>query len=99
MNEPCPFHKEIADKVTNIEKELTRMTTVTVNNGAEYKKHITEAVTDIWQDITILRDLNKVHLVFKKYKIYRLIAVLLALSVLLAFGFGITDILKLIKYI
>jgi hypothetical protein len=63
-------------------------------NGKERKVHITELVKDIYYDVEVIRDLNKVHTIFKKYRIY----FLMILIVLFLLGINYQDILfKILK--
>lgn len=90
----CNAHSEIESSLNELRNKVEKFELVTIVNGKERKVHITELVKDIYYDVEVIRDLNKVHTIFKKYRIYFLM-ILIALFLL---GINYQDILfKILK--
>jgi len=85
----CNSHEEIKQEILEIRKSLT----VTVINGKRIEKPLNEAVAEIWEHTSILRDASKFHMIMKKYNIYRITAILILISVFFHLGMSIKDII------
>lgn len=90
----CQSHEEIRNEISDIKKQLI----VKVTNGKTYEKPINEAVGEIWEHTVFLRDLNRMHWFLKKYKIYRVVGLLMLLVMLFHLGVSIKDIILKILY-
>ena len=66
----CESHSEIKDSLDELKEKIEKFETLTIKNGKEKKVHISEIVKDIYYDVELIRDLNRVHTIFKKYRIY-----------------------------
>lgn len=77
--------KEIIDvvdeKLDKFDGKLDSKFKVTVKNGTVKERDIREVVIDIHNDISILRDLNKVHSAFKRLKVYWIVSGLVIILV------------------
>jgi hypothetical protein len=90
----CPSHNEIKNTLNELREKVSKFEMITLINGKERKVHLSEIVKDIYYDVEVIRDLNKVHSIFKKYRIYFLIL----LIILLMLGINYEDlIIKILK--
>jgi hypothetical protein len=85
----CSSHNEIIKTLKELKEKVSKFEMITLINGKERKVHLSEIVKDIYYDVEVIRDLNKVHSVFKKYRIYFLIL----LIILLMLGINLEDLL------
>ena len=87
---------ELEKRLTKIETEISELKknlTVTVVNGKRMEKPLNEAVAEIWDGTAILRDANKIHGVFRKYRIYRIILGLIGIGILFHLGLSLKQII------
>ena len=90
----CPSHSEIKNTLNELREKISKFETITVINGKERIVHLSDIVKDIYYDVEVIRDLNKVHSIFKKYRIY----FFLLLITLLMLGINFEDVLmKILK--
>lgn len=73
--------EEVDEKLDKFDEKLDKKFKVTVKNGSEKIRDIREVVMDIHSDISILRDLNKIHNSFKRLKIYYIIPILVMIII------------------
>ncbi len=80
------------DKINHIEKSLW----VEYRNGRDQQMHLSEVATltldrvkSVENDIAIIRDLNKVHTIFKKRKFYWVMLIVL----IIWFGASVPDVI------
>lgn len=85
----CQSHEEIRSEIAGIKEQLR----VTVVNGKRVEKPLNEAVAEIWEHTVFLRDLNKMHWTLKKYKVYKVLGVLVLLGILFHLGLSIKEII------
>lgn len=52
---------------------------VCIKNGKEKKRWLNEVVEEIYDDLEFVRDFNRVHKTFKKYKVYWLAVIVMML--------------------
>ena len=72
------MEKELAALKTQIE-DIDSKLIVELQNGKKKKMYVNDAVTEIWTDIEVVRDANKIHKLNKKYKVYYMIWALIAI--------------------
>ena len=90
----CPAHNEIMKTLNELKEKVSKFEMITLINGKERKVHLSEIVKDIYYDVEVIRDLNKVHSIFKKYRIY----FLMILAIMLLLGINYQEILmKILK--
>ena len=90
----CSSHNEIMKTLNELKEKVSKFEMITLINGKERKVHLSEIVKDIYYDVEVIRDLNKVHSIFKKYIIY----VLMILAIMLLLGINYQEILmKILK--
>ena len=85
----CPSHNEILKTMNELKEKVSKFEMITLINGKERKVHLSEIVKDIYYDVEVIRDLNKVHSIFKKYRIYFFIL----LIILFMLGINFEDII------
>ncbi len=91
----CESHSEIKNSLGELKEKIEKFETLTIKNGKEKKVHISEIVKDIYYDVELIRDLNKVHSIFKKYRIYFFVMMI----IMLLLGINYRELLlKIIKY-
>ena len=80
INNPfCDSHMEIKNSLDELKEKIEKFETLTIKNGKEKKVHLAEIVKDIYYDVELIRDLNKVHTIFKKYRIYFIMIMIIML--------------------
>ena len=85
----CSSHNEIMKTLNELKEKVSKFEMITLINGKERKVHLSEIVKDIYYDVEVIRDLNKVHSIFKKYRIY----FLMILAIMLLLGINYQEIL------
>lgn len=55
-------------KVVELEQKLDNIFYIEVGNGNKKKIPINEAILTAWNDIELIRDMNRLHLILKKRK-------------------------------
>lgn len=68
-------------QLANLKAQIAEMDsklTVELQNGKKKKMYVNEAVTEIWTDIEVIRDANKIHKLNKKYKVYYVLWIVVA---------------------
>jgi len=85
----CNAHNEIKNDLDILKEKIEKFESLTLVNGKEKKVHLTDIVKDIYYDVEVIRDLNKLHTLFKKYRIYYFFLVL----IMLLLGFNYQEII------
>jgi hypothetical protein len=90
----CEAHNEILNDLKNLKGKIEKFESLTIINGKEKKVHLAEIVREIYYDVEVIRDFNKLHTIFKKYRIYYIILIL----IMLILGFNYKEIfIKIFK--
>ena len=63
--------EQITERVTGI---LNSITQIEMKNGTTKTVAITDLISELYNETEFMRDANKIHRMFKKYQIYKLIA-------------------------
>jgi len=90
----CESHNELKNEIKDLKEKVEKFESLTIINGKERNVHLTDIVREIYYDVEVIRDFNKLHTIFKKYRIYYIILIL----ILIVLGFGYQEIiLKILK--
>ncbi|MBM4158593.1 MAG: hypothetical protein FJ216_07425 [Ignavibacteria bacterium] len=87
------LHGTLKKEILN---EVDNKLIVKLNNGKIKQCSVAECISSMYEDMTILRDFNRVHKIFKKYKIYYILIIVIILAIGFHNHWSIKEILNII---